>query len=180
VLGCAILCEIQLRIAESAVVSNGDRYNLVCHSYEGFLSLSEVKQVLQAAYPGKAIGTGIRYSKSKGEHVESIREAGSPPAVLEKCITQLGMNPIPPTQSIIDNVESQISLGLIQFREGEDNYQKDMFPHNDGSGQTTGSLGIVSTWLAKGYPAGLNAPEFQAGAAEAELASTMDNLGAKL
>lgn len=161
-------------------MTNGDRYNLVCHSDDGFLSLSEVKQVLQAAYPGKGIGTGIRYSKSKGKHVESLREAGSPPAVLEKCITQLGMTPIPPAQSLIDNVESQISLGLIKFRDGEDNYQMDMFPHSDGSSRTTGSLGIVSTWLAEGYPAGLNAPEFQEGAGNAELESAMQKLGAKL
>ena len=169
---------MQLRIAESANVSNGDRYNLVCHADDGFLSLSEVKQVLQKAYPGKGIGTGIRYSKSKGEYVESIREAGPPPAVLEKCITQLGMSPIPAAQSLIDNVESQISLGLIQFREGEDNYQKDMF--TDGSGRTTGSLGIVSTWLAEGYPAGLNAPEFEEGAGETELQARMKEIGAKL
>jgi hypothetical protein len=72
-----------------------------------------VKQVLQAAYPGKGIGGGIRYSKSEGKHVESVREAGAPPAVLEKCITQLGMTPIPAAQSLIDNAESQISLGTI-------------------------------------------------------------------
>ena len=69
--------------------------------------------MLQAAYPGKGIGGGIRYSKSEGKHVESVREAGAPPAVLEKCITQLGMTPIPAAQSLIDNAESQISLGTI-------------------------------------------------------------------
>ena len=88
------------------------------------------------------------------------------------------MNPIPAAQSLIDNVESQISLGLIQFREGEDNYQKDMF--TDGSGRTTGSLGIVSIWLAEGYPAGLNAPEFAQGAGETELQARMKEFGAKL
>jgi hypothetical protein len=30
--------------------------------------------------------------------------------------------------------------GLIEFRDGEDNYQKDLFSHPDGSGRTTGSL----------------------------------------
>ena len=78
------VAEAQLRIAESDAVSNGDRYNLVCHADEGFLSLSEVKDVLQAAYPGVGIGTGVRYSKSEKAHVESKREAGPAPAVLEK------------------------------------------------------------------------------------------------
>ncbi len=78
------VAEAQLRIAESDAVSNGDRYNLVCHADEGFLSLLEVKDVLQAAYPGVGIGTGVRYSKSEKKHVESKREAGPAPAVLEK------------------------------------------------------------------------------------------------
>ena len=50
------------------------------------------------------------------------------------------MTPIPAAQSLIDNVESQISLGLISLREGEDNFQGDLFPNPDGSGTTTGSL----------------------------------------
>ena len=37
-----------------------------------------------AAYPGVGIGTGVRYSKSEKAHVESKREAGPAPAVLEK------------------------------------------------------------------------------------------------
>ena len=50
------------------------------------------------------------------------------------------MTPIPAAQTLIDNVECQISLGLISLREGEDNFQGDLFPNPDGSGTTTGSL----------------------------------------
>ena len=40
--------------------------------------------------------------------------------------------------------------------------------------------GIVSTWLAEGYPAGLNAPEFEEGAGDKDLQESMESLGAKL
>ena len=36
----------QLRIAESDAVSNGDRYNLVCHSEAGNLNISQVAKLL--------------------------------------------------------------------------------------------------------------------------------------
>jgi|EP01046_Picozoa_sp_COSAG06_P040829 hypothetical protein len=48
--------------------------------------------------------------------------------------------------------------------------QKSWFPLQD----------IVSTWLAEGYPAGLNAPDFEEGAGEKELANKLKELGAKL
>jgi len=173
------VAEAQLRIAESDAVSNGDRYNLVCHGDDGFITLAEVKQVLQAHFPGKGIGTGLHQKKS-GEWVESTNTGGTPPAVLEKCITQLGMTPIPPAQSLIDNAESLVSMGLVNLREGEDNYQKDFISPPGGKGKTSGSLGIESTWLAEGYPAGLNAPEFEEGAGERELSAASQQMGAKL
>ena len=135
------VAEAQLRIAESSTVKNRDRYNLVCHSDEGFLSLSEVQAVLQEAYPGKGIGGGVRFNRKTRGFDEIVREGGPPPAVLEKCITQLGMTPIPPAQTLIDNAESQIALGLVNFRDGVDNYQKDQVKLDDGS--TSGSLDIV-------------------------------------
>ena len=145
------VAEAQLRIAESSVVSNGDRYNLVCHSDDGFLHINEVANILRKRFPGKGIGSGIFRTK-RGDWQESTRVGGAPPAVLEKCITQLGMTPIPPTQSIIDNAESQLAMGLVTLRDGEDNWQKDIKSPPGGKGPTTGSLGIVSTWLADGYP----------------------------
>lgn len=38
------------------------------------------------------------------------------------------------------NIMGMHRTGLIEFRDGEDNYQKDLFSHPDGSGRTTGSL----------------------------------------
>jgi hypothetical protein len=90
--------------------------------------------------------------------------------MLEKCITQLGMTPIPAAQSLVDNVESLVAMGLVSLRGGTDNFQKDIIgPRRGGLGKTSGSMGIESTWLADGYPAGLNAPEFEEGAGEKEL-----------
>ena len=66
------------------------------------------------------------------------------------------MNPIPARQSFIDNAASLIAMGCIQLREGVDNYQKDIV-YPKGKGKTTGSLGIISNWLADGYPAAMNA-----------------------
>ena len=43
-------------------------------------------------------------------------------------------------------------MGLVTLRDGEDNWQKDIKSPPGGKGPTTGSLGIVSTWLADGYP----------------------------
>jgi nucleoside-diphosphate-sugar epimerase len=51
------VAEAQCRIAESAAVTNGDRYNLVCHSNEGFLSLPEVKRVLQVGRARRCMTT---------------------------------------------------------------------------------------------------------------------------
>ena len=44
-----------------------------------------------------------------------------------------------------------------------------MLPPPNGVGKTSGSLGIVSTWLADGYPAAINAPPYKEGAAAKEL-----------
>ena len=59
-------------------------------------------------------------------------------------------------------------------------YQKDFISPPGGKGKTSGSLGIESTWLADGYPAGLNAPEFEEGAGERELSEAAKRMGAKL
>ena len=175
------VAEAQLRIAESDVVSNGDRYNLVCKDDSGMLSLPEIKKILQSHFPGVGIGTGVYFNKKAGEWQESTRTGGSAFSVLEKCITQLGMEPIPAAQSLIDNAESLAAMGLINFREGEDNYQKDIIaPARGARGKTTGSLGIESYWLADGYPAGLNAPEYEEGAGQKEITERAKALGAKL
>ena len=173
------VAEAQLRIAESDAVSNGDRYILVCHGDDGYINLAEVKKVLQAHFPGKGIGTGLQQMKS-GEWVESSNSGGTPPAVLEKCITQLGMTPIPPAQSLIDNAESLVSMGLVNLREGEDNFQKDFLSAPGWRQKASGSLGIESTWLGDGYPAGINAPEFEEGAGERELNEAAKRIGVKL
>jgi len=174
------VAEAQLRIAESDEVANGDRYNLVCQDDNGMLSLPEIQKILRGHFPGKGIGTGVYFNKKAGEWQESGRTGGTAFSVLEKCITQLHMTPIPPEQSLIDNAESLVAMGLVNFRDGEDNYQKDIIAPEGGRGKTTGSLGIESYWLADGYPAGLNAPEFEEGAGEKELSEAAKEMGAKL
>lgn len=173
------VAEVQLRIAESDVVSNGDRYNLVCKDDSGMLSLPEIKMILQSHFPGVGIGTGIYFKADKWR--ESTRTGGSAFSVLEKCVTQLGIHPIPAAQSLIDTAESLAAMGLIVFREGEDNYQKDIIaPPRGAKGKTTGSLGIESYWLADGYPAGMNAPQYEEGAGQKELSERAKALEAKL
>ena len=116
------VAEAQLRIAESSVVQNGDRYSLVCHGDDGYINLNEVATILRKLFPGKGIGSGIYRDRKTKQWKESGRELGSAPCVLEKCITQLGMTPIEPVQTLLDNALSQISMGLVTLRDGADNW----------------------------------------------------------
>jgi nucleoside-diphosphate-sugar epimerase len=126
------VAEAQRLIAECPDNSNGQRYNLVATDESGLIPQSEVQAHLQKLFPGKGIAGNYR----EGE----LRRG--PVAVLEKCITQLGLKPHSPVQSIMDNAYSLLAWELVQMRDGQDNWQRD---GND--------LGIQSKWSPHLYPA---------------------------
>jgi len=126
------VAETQRLIAESSDNKNGERYNLVAKDESGMITQIELQEKLQGMYPGKGIG-GI------------FREGNwhrSPLAVLEKPITQLGLKPRSVDDTIRDNADSLLAWGLVETREGEDNWQRD--------GK---DLGITAKWSPADYPA---------------------------
>jgi len=44
--------------------------------------------------------------------------------VLEKAVTQLGLKPHLVSESVLDNCNSLIMWGMVDMREGEENYQR--------------------------------------------------------
>jgi len=126
------VAETQRLIAESPDNQNGERYNLVATDESGMITQIELQEHLQRMYPGKGIG-GI-YREGKWRR--------SPLAVLEKAVTQLGLKPHTVEETIRDNADSLLTWGLVQTRDGEDNWQHE---GND--------LGIKSRWNPHLYPA---------------------------
>ena len=122
----------QRLIAECPVNSNGQRYNLVATDESGLIPQEAVQAILRRLYPGIGIG---------GNYREGPNRRG-PVAVLEKAVTQLGLEPHTPEQAIRDNADSLLAWGLVKTRPGEDNWQRD---DND--------LGIKSKWSPHMYPA---------------------------
>ena len=127
------VAETQRLIAESPDNTNGQRYNLVATDDSGQIRQTELQEIMKKMYPGVAVG-GI-YREGNWRR--------SPPAALEKPITQLGLKPHSVEEAIRDNVDSLISWGLIEPRRGsEDDWQRE---GND--------LGIESKWRPHEYPA---------------------------
>ena len=122
----------QRLIAECPVNRNGERYNLVATDESGLIPQQEVQAILRRLYPGIGIG---------GNYRERPVRRG-PVAVLQKVVTQLGLEPHTPEEAIRDNADSLLAWGLVQTRPGEDNWQRD---GND--------LGLKSKWNPHMYPA---------------------------
>ena len=126
------VAETQRLIAESSDNHNGQRYNLVATDETGMMSQQDLQAILQNLYPG--IGIGGIYRDG--------RTYRSPVAVLEKAVTQLGLKPHTVVESIRDNADSLLSWGLVEPREGTDNWQRE-----------GNELGIPSKWSPHTYPA---------------------------
>ncbi|MDE0189942.1 MAG: NAD-dependent epimerase/dehydratase family protein [Gammaproteobacteria bacterium] len=122
----------QRLIAECPINRNGERYNLVATDESGLIPQQAVQAILRRLYPGVGIGGNYRDGP--------VRRG--PIAVLEKVVTQLGLKPHTPEESIRDNADTLLAWGLVKTRPGEDNWQRD---GND--------LGIKSKWNPHMYPA---------------------------
>lgn len=126
------VAETQRLIAESPDNKNGERYNLVATDDSGLIPQAEVQAILQGLFPGVGIAGNFREGKT----------FRSPVCHLQKPITQLGLKPHTPLETIRDNANSLLAWGLVQTRDGVDNWQRD---GND--------LGIKSKWSPHLYPA---------------------------
>ena len=126
------VAETQRLIAESPDNENGQRYNLVATDDGGMMPQEDVQAILQDLYPGVGIAGNFREGTT----------FRSPVCTLEKPLTQLGLEPHTPLEAIRDNADSLLMWGLVETREGRDNWQRD---GND--------LGIVSKWSPHLYPA---------------------------
>ena len=87
---------------------------------------------LQKLYPGIGVAGNWRDG--------NFRQG--PIAFLQKAITQLGLKPHTVEQTLKDNVDSIVAWGLIETREGVENWQRE---GND--------LGLSSKWSPHEYPA---------------------------
>jgi len=126
------VAETQRLIAECPDNTNGERYNLVATNESGMLLQTDLQDILRRLYPG--IGIGGIYREGKWRM--------APKAVLQKAVTQLGLQPHTVEESIRDNADSLLAWGLVETRPGEDNWQRE---GND--------LGIKSKWSPHAYPA---------------------------
>lgn len=126
------VAEAQRLIAECEINSNGDRYNLVATDETGLLKQEEVQSVLRQLYPEKGIAGNYRDGETRR----------GPVAFLEKVISQLGLKPHTAFEAIRDNADSLLACGLVQPRDGVDNWQRE--------GK---DLGIQSKWNPHLYPA---------------------------
>ena len=122
----------QRLIAECSDNANGERYNLVATDESGLIPQGEVQAILRRLYPGIGIGGDYRLGP--------IRRG--PIAVLQKVVTQLGLQPHTPEEAIRDNADSLLAWGLVKTRPGVDNWQRE--------GK---DLGIKSKWNPHTYPA---------------------------
>ena len=122
----------QRLIAECPDNANGERYNLVATDESGLIPQGEVQAILRRLYPGIGIGGDYRLGP--------IRRG--PIAVLQKVVTQLGLQPHTPEEAIRDNADSLLAWGLVKTRPGVDNWQRE--------GK---DLGIKSKWNPHTYPA---------------------------
>ncbi len=126
------VAEAQRLIAECPRNRNGERYNLVAADDSGLMPQEEVQAILRRFYPGIGIGGNYRTGPTRR----------GPIAVLQKAITQLGLQPHSAAEAIRDNADSLLAWGLVQTRSGEDNWQRE--------GR---NLGIESKWNPHLYPA---------------------------
>jgi nucleoside-diphosphate-sugar epimerase len=126
------VAEAQRLIAECPDNKNGERYNLVATDESGLMRQTELQEIMRRLYPGIAIG-GI-YREGNWRR--------APVATLQKAVTQLGLKPHAVEETIRDNADSLLTWGLVETREGEDNWQRE---GND--------LGIKSKWRPHAYPA---------------------------
>lgn len=126
------VAESQRLIAECGSNKNGDRYNLVAKDESCLIPQEQVQAILQKCYPSCGIAGNIKNTKAYRGGV----------CFLEKCITQLGLQPHTVEQSLRDNADSLISWGLVKMRPGSDNWQR--------KGK---DLGIKSKWAPGLYPA---------------------------
>ena len=126
------VAEAQVLIAENKENSNGQRYNLVATDESGLINQETLQSILQDLYPGLAIA-------GNSKEGATFR---SPVAVLEKCVTQLGLKPHKVIDAIRDNADSLLQWGLVSPRLGRDNWQ------HEGN-----ELGLSSKWNPHIYPA---------------------------
>ena len=126
------VAEAQVLIAENTENSNGQRYNLVATDESGLINQEMLQTILQDLYPGLAIA-------GNSKEGATFR---SPVAVLEKCVTQLGLKPYSVVDAIRDNADSLLQWGLVKPRLGRDNWQRE-----------ENELGLSSKWNPHIYPA---------------------------
>jgi bifunctional dihydroflavonol 4-reductase/flavanone 4-reductase len=126
------VAEAQRLIMECTTNTSGQRYNLVAPDESSLLPQQALQAMLRQLYPG--IGIGGVYREG--------RTWRGPVAVMEKCLTQLGLRPHTLEQSVRDNADSLLTWGLVKPRTGEDNWQRE--GHD---------LGIPSKWNPYPYPA---------------------------
>ena len=126
------VAEAQILIAENTENTNGQRYNLVATDESGLIKQEELQSILQGLYPDLAIA---------GNNKEGSTYR-SPVAVLEKCVTQLGLKPHSVIEAIRDNADSLLQWGLVNPRLGRDNWQR-----------KDNELGLSSKWNPYIYPA---------------------------
>lgn len=126
------VAEAQRLIAECPSNKSGERYNLVATDESGQMPQAELQEILRRLYPGLAIGGNFRDGKTYR----------SPISVLEKAITQLGLQPHSTLDAIRDNADSLMAWGLVRPRPIEDDWQRE--------GR---ELGIQSRWSPHLYPA---------------------------
>ena len=126
------VAEAQVLIAENTENSNGQRYNLVATDESGLINQEMLQTILQDLYPGLAIA-------GNSKEGATFR---SPVAVLEKCVTQLGLKPHSVVDAIRDNADSLLQWGLVNPRLGRDNWQRE-----------ENELGLSSKWNPHIYPA---------------------------
>ena len=126
------VAKAQRLIAECPDNHNGERYNLVATDESGMIPQQEVQAHLQRMYPG----VGIAGNWREGEFRKG------PISVLQKVITQLGLKPHTVEQTIKDNADSLLAWGLVETREGVDNWQRE-----------GNELDLKSKWRPHTYPA---------------------------
>ena len=126
------VAEAQVLIAENTENTNGQRYNLVATDESGLIKQEEVQSILQDLHPDFAIA-------GNSEEGSTYR---SPVAILEKCMTQLGLKPHSVIEAIRDNADSLLQWGLVRPRLGRDNWQR-----------KDNELGLSSKWNPHVYPA---------------------------
>ncbi|MDC0214765.1 NAD-dependent epimerase/dehydratase family protein [Gammaproteobacteria bacterium] len=126
------VAEAQVLIAENTENHSGQRYNLVATDESGLINQDRLQAILQNLYPDLAIGGNVKEGST----------FRSPVAVLEKCVSQLGLTPHSVEDAVRDNAESLLMWGLVSPRHGRDNWQRD---DND--------LGLTSKWNPHVYPA---------------------------